>query len=58
MTAANSGAPLLANIQILLVEDDDIIRELLGDILSLEGADVTTAVSGNEAHGLLKTIRP
>ncbi len=58
MTAANSAAPLLANIQILIVEDDDTIRELLGDILSLEGADVTTAVSGNEAHGLLKTIRP
>lgn len=58
MTAAHSAAPLLANIQILIVEDDDTIRELLGDILSLEGADVTTAVSGNEAHGLLKTIRP
>jgi DNA-binding response OmpR family regulator len=56
--AANPAAPLLANIQILIVEDDDTIRELLGDILSLEGADVTTAVSGNEARSLLRTTRP
>ncbi len=48
----------LDNIKILLVEDDDTLRDLLADILSFEGAEVITAASGNEAMKLLATNRP
>ncbi len=58
MSDANAVVPLLNKIQILLVEDDDTIRDLLADILILEGAEVRTAASGNEALRLLTTIRP
>lgn len=42
----------------MLVEDDDTIRELLADILHMEGAEVTAASSGNEARSLLVVVRP
>ena len=43
---------------ILLVEDDNVIREILGRLMSLEGYHVVGAANGKEALDLLKTLRP
>ena len=48
----------LADVHILLVEDDETIRGLLTDILTLEGAEVSSVCSGNEALESLRRKRP
>lgn len=58
MNDASPAGPPLSGIHIMLVEDDDTIRELLADLLVFEGAEVTTASSGNEARALLAAVRP
>ena len=58
MNDTRPAGPNLSGIHILVVEDDEVIRELLADILALEGAEVTTACSGNEAAALLRGVRP
>jgi two-component system, sensor histidine kinase and response regulator len=58
MSLPTLPASPLANIQILIAEDDDTIRSLLCDLLELEGAEVTAACSGNEALTILRTFRP
>lgn len=40
--------------KILLVEDDEFIRDIYYEILSTSGFDVTTAVNGSEAYEKMK----
>lgn len=40
--------------KILLVEDDEFIRDIYYEILSTSGFDVTTAVNGSEAYERIK----
>lgn len=58
MNVVSPEGPLLSGIHIMVVEDDDVISELLTDLLVIEGAEVTTAGSGNQARALLATVRP
>lgn len=58
MSNSTIAGPELSGVHIMLVEDDDTIRELLTDILTLDGAEVTVASSGNEARALLAALRP
>ena len=44
--------------KVLVVEDDDDIRECLADVLSEEGYTVETAENGREALQLLRRFRP
>jgi CheY-like chemotaxis protein len=46
---SSSGARPLDHVRILLVDDDDDIRDCIADVLTLHGAAVTTAQTGNEA---------
>lgn len=46
---------LLKNKQILIVEDDEMMRETLAELISECGAIVTTASNGNSAFDLVKT---
>ncbi|MDQ3367125.1 MAG: response regulator [Myxococcota bacterium] len=48
----------LANVTLLLVEDEIDNRDMLADGLAAHGADVRTASSGEEALDLLRTWRP
>ena len=43
---------------VLIVDDDDQIRLLLGDILTEHGFDVFEGLDGMETVGLLETIQP
>lgn len=45
----------LKNKKILIVEDEDYLRELLRDIFEFEGASVTEAGNGTQAWNLLQT---
>lgn len=45
----------LKNKQILVVEDDEMMRETLAELISECGAVVTTANNGNSAFDLVKT---
>jgi PAS domain S-box-containing protein len=47
---------LLANVQVLLVEDDEFARELVQLILEQVGAQVTTAASVKEAMSILTAL--
>ena len=44
--------------QILVVEDDDAIRELVSDVLRDDGYDVREATNGVEALGRIREERP
>src|SRR5262245_64186177 len=46
---ADTSAPLLAGMRVLVVEDNDDTREVLGLSLELVGAEVTGAASVDEA---------
>jgi len=46
------------DIHILVVEDDDIIRDLVGVYLSAEGYQVTSARNGREMRGALANAAP
>jgi len=48
----------LSDIQVLVVEDDERIGSLLGDILRATGASVKFATSGRQALDLLQQNRP
>jgi len=43
---------------VFLVEDDPDIRDLVGNVLSLEGYEVTSASNGREALDLLRGASP
>ena len=58
MNPTPKQAAQLANVHILLAEDDEIILSLLTDILELEGAEVTSVCSGSEALESLRQKRP
>ena len=44
--------------KILIVEDDDVARELLCQTLARQGYDVTTAEDGVKGYELATTARP
>ncbi len=44
--------------EVLVVEDDEDIREVLGETLELEGYRVTAACNGRDALALLTSRRP
>ena len=39
--------------RVLVVEDEDFVREVLAEVLASEGFDVTAAACGDEAAGLI-----
>jgi CheY-like chemotaxis protein len=47
-----------AECRVLVVDDDDVIRQLICVNLELEGFQVHTAVDGQDALEQVKTIRP
>lgn len=51
MTSVQSKAPPT----VLLVEDDDLVRDAMTQVLVREGYLVMTAASGHDAIGLLRT---
>ncbi len=48
----------MANKKILVVDDEESIRELLEAVLGEEGYDVVTAADGKECLAKLKKIKP
>lgn len=44
--------------KILLVEDDELVRDMLAQVLTRASHEVTTATNGEEAVELLKKIKP
>ena len=44
--------------RVLVVDDDDVIRQLITVNLELEGFDVTTAVDGQDCLDKVKAARP
>jgi signal transduction histidine kinase/CheY-like chemotaxis protein len=57
---ARSGAdlPTLAGVRVLVVEDEEDARDLLHQVLSCRGADVSTTGSAEEAMAALERQRP
>jgi CheY-like chemotaxis protein len=47
-----------ADCRVLVVDDDDVIRQLICVNLELEGLQVHTAVDGQDALDQVKTIQP
>lgn len=45
-------------VKILLVEDDDLVRDMLTQILTRSSHQVISAANGEEATEILKTIEP
>ena len=43
---------------ILLVEDDDLVRDMLAQVLARASHEVMSATNGEEAVELLKTVNP
>jgi signal transduction histidine kinase len=54
---AQDAFPLLRGLQILVVDDAEDNRELMTEVLSKYGANITTAQSASEALGLLEGSR-
>jgi PAS domain S-box-containing protein len=54
----NLALPGLSGVQVLVVDDEADARELLTRILENQGANVTTATSGDEALRLLEIAQP
>lgn len=48
------GLPNMKKVQILVVDDEPGVRELVGDVLELEGYDVTIAVDGLDALAYIR----
>ncbi len=46
-------APMNQQLSILLVDDDDLVRETLAELIRMEGHDVTPVASGKDALSLL-----
>ena len=44
--------------RVLVVDDDEVIRRLIAVNLQLEGFEVTTAVDGEDALGMVHEVRP
>ena len=44
--------------RVLVVDDDDVIRQLISVNLELEGFDVVTAVDGQDCLDKVKDVRP
>ncbi|MCW2724067.1 MAG: response regulator receiver protein [Frankiales bacterium] len=44
--------------RVLVVDDDDVIRQLISVNLELEGFEVTTAVDGLDCLEMVKQVRP
>ena len=44
--------------RVLVVDDDDVIRQLISVNLELEGFDVTTAVDGQDCLDKVKSVDP
>jgi two-component system OmpR family response regulator len=50
--------PSTAQTVVLVIEDEPSIRQLLTEVLSDEGYHVVAAATGDEALGILRTMRP
>ena len=44
--------------RVLVVDDDDVIRQLITINLEIEGFDVTTAIDGQDCLDKVKEVRP
>lgn len=44
--------------RILLIDDDDLLRDAIGDLLESEGYDVTVAEDGNRGLESFQAVRP
>ena len=55
---ASSGATPLVNVRVLFVEDDDDVRELIGEMLRMAGAACELARSSSEALAAFERGRP
>ena len=53
-----TGAPRLAGVRVLLVDDASYIRDVVTDILTEDGATVTAVASSEEALAKLQWERP
>jgi CheY-like chemotaxis protein len=50
--------PLLQDVHVLVVDDEEGLREVIGEILTIHGATVSAARSGEEAIELLAARAP
>jgi signal transduction histidine kinase/CheY-like chemotaxis protein len=55
--ASDAPAPAREPIKILVVDDEEYVRELLNDILVCEGYKISTAQSGHEALQLFQAMK-
>ena len=53
--AAQAAVPARCDLRLLVVDDEDYVRELLRDILEREGCEVILAADGQEAMSLFET---
>ena len=57
-TNSTSQKPLKEGLRIMLVDDDDEVRTVIGDILTAEGCIVIPIASGDEALQVYRTEKP
>ncbi len=48
----------MSHMSILIVEDDKPVRDMLKDVLEIEGYKIVTAADGNEGLEILRTMSP
>ena len=59
LRAGGYGAPMSSTLgRVLVVDDDDVIRQLITVNLELEGFEVTTAVDGQDCLDKVKDVDP
>jgi PAS domain S-box-containing protein len=56
--SGSSGAPLLAGVRVLIVDDDPAARETVAQVLGIAGAQTKAASSSSEALDALGAFRP
>jgi two-component system nitrogen regulation response regulator NtrX len=53
-----TSVPLLQDVHVLVVDDEAEVRDVIGEILEIHGATVSSARSGEEAIGLVAARAP